>query len=417
VPLTSTYPVTGFPFPILKGITMLRPIPLSLQAQDLLTRSADPSSAQGQRLQDQRGTREGEAASGLPLTGAFQDGAARFLAPIPTPTGRSFVPQDPLGFAPRARIDGLDGAAVTRRVEGRLARLLQLPAVTCLPSMPATIRTALGAALQPGDTVILDHTLFSAMSETVLALNARPLRTPRGSVQGVERRLRRLSATRRFGRLWVAVAALCPQTSTVAEVADLADLCQHYNAGLIVDVSQDLGLVGPDGGGVMEVQGCLGRADLVIGCFARAFGAPGGFVASTAALGPRLQQGRTRKPDISQMATVLAALDLIDSVEGQRRRFRLHALCLRLRNHLMADGVPVLGQASPVVPVRLAPRTAQTCNALMHSAGINVRLLQDPLVARHAPRWCLHLTADHSPADIDTLADLIRDVTRSVMRG
>ncbi|NJS40059.1 MAG: hypothetical protein HC783_14775, partial [Rhodobacteraceae bacterium] len=54
--------------------------------------------------------------------------------------------------------------------------------------------------------------------------------------------------------------------------------------------------------------------------------------------------------------------------------------------------------------------------ALMHSAGIGVSLVQRPAVASHAPRWCLQLSADHSPADIDSLADLIRDVIRSQTR-
>lgn len=396
---------------------MLRPIPLSLQAQDLLTRSTDPSAGKGQRPQDHGANPDWDAGSGPTFAGAFHDSTARFLPQSPPPPSRCFTPQDPLGHASPSPLAGVMDGAIVQWAEDRLAQFLHLPFAICLPSMAATTHTALGAVVRPGDTVILDHALFSAMLETVLTLNAHPLRTPRGSVQGVERRLRRLSAMPRAGRLWVAVSALCPHTSTVAEVADLADLCQHYNAGLIVDVSHDLGLVGPDGAGVMEMQGCLGRADLVLGSLARAFGAPGGFVASRdPALGPRLLQSRTRKPDAAHMAATLAALDLIESVEGQRRRFRLHALGLRLRNHLMADGVPVLGQASPVVPVRLDPRTARACTTLMHSAGISVRLVQEPLVARHAPRWCLHLTADHSPADIDTLADLIRDVTRSLAR-
>ena len=75
-----------------------------------------------------------------------------------------------------------------------------------------------------------------------------------------------------------------------------------------------------------------------------------------------------------------------------------------------------MGKASPLVPVLLPAPTALARTALLESAGPLVTLLQAPSVAGHAPRWRLQLTADHSPADIDDLAELIRDVTRAFDR-
>jgi 7-keto-8-aminopelargonate synthetase-like enzyme len=46
-----------------------------------------------------------------------------------------------------------------------------------------------------------------------------------------------------------------------------------------------------------------------------------------------------------------------------------------------------------------------------------VTLLQAPRVPRHAPRWRVDLSALHSLADIDDLAELIRDVTRAFDRA
>jgi 7-keto-8-aminopelargonate synthetase-like enzyme len=72
----------------------------------------------------------------------------------------------------------------------------------------------------------------------------------------------------------------------------------------------------------------------------------------------------------------------------------------------------VMGQPSPLVPVRLPPGTALARTALLQSAGLAVTLLGPPTVALHAPRWRLQLSADHGPADIDGLADMVRDVVR-----
>jgi glycine C-acetyltransferase len=373
------------------------------QVQDLLTLGSDLPGRAAQHLQ----TRDHSVLQTAPLDEA--------LSPFtPRSRGRSFSAQDPLGMVPQPAITVSDPVHL---LNTRLARLLQLPVALTFPAPDQATRAALGTVLQPGDSVILDAACDSAMFETVWALQARPRRCPAASLTGVERRLRRLSASQGAGRIWVVVPAISPYASAMAEVADLADLCQDFGAGLIVDVTQDLGSIGQFGGGVMEVQGCLGRADVVLGSFARSFCAPGGFVGlRNPDLAHPLRRAQNRPIAPSHAATILAMLDLVESAEGQRRRRRLHAISLRLRNHLLADGVPVLGQPSPIVPVRLSPQTAHACTALMHSAGIGVSLVQRPTVASHAPRWCLSLSADHSPADIDSLADLIRDVIRSQTR-
>lgn len=379
---------------------MLRPIPLNPLVQNLLTLGPGLTNRSAQGMQ-----RPGYGPAGL------AEAAAPFAS---SSVSRCFTPQGPLGLMPQPTFQA---AAPPGLLEVRLANFLRLPKAVTFATRGLSIRAALGSILRAGDAVILDAACDSAMFETVSSLKAAPYRSPPGSLSAVERRLRRLSASRGAGRLWVAVPAISAQASVMAEVADLADLCQHYDAGLIVDVTQDLGATGQFGGGVMEVQGCLGRADVVLGSFSRSFGAPGGFVAlRNPDLAPGLARMQIRPLAASHEATILASLDLMESSEGQRRRRRLHGISLRLRNQLLADGVPVMGHPSPIVPVRLRPETALACTALIQSAGVTVSLLQSPAVAAHATSWCLHLTADHSPADIDSLADLIRDVTRSLAR-
>lgn len=318
------------------------------------------------------------------------------------------------GPAPRL---GLTAPALA--LEARIAAVLQLPHAACFPSGSEAIRLTLRALLRPGDEVIVDSDAHPAMFETVLLARARLHRSPPGSVEGVERRLSRLARQPRRGRLVIAVPALSAHGSRMAELAELATLARLHDALLIADVTHDLGAMGPSGGGVMELQACLGRVDVVVGSFAKCFGAAGGFAAfRNPTLNPARHQGQWQTTALSPVnaAAILAALDLVAAPEGRRRRRNLHGIALRLRNHLMADGVKVLGKASPFVPVLLPPLTALPRTALLESAGPLVTLLQAPSVAAHAPRWRIQLTADHSPADIDDLAELIRDVARAFDR-
>jgi glycine C-acetyltransferase len=158
---------------------------------------------------------------------------------------------------------------------------------------------------------------------------------------------------------------------------------------------------------------------VVVGSFSRCFGANGGFAAvRDIGLCPPLRSGQWRTSALSTVNAVAisAAFDLVEGAEGRRRRRHLHGNSLRLRNHLMADGLRVMGQASHLVPLRLPPATAEARTALLQSAGPQVNLVRAPIVAAHAPRWRIQLSAEHSAADIDDLAELIRDVTRALDR-
>ncbi len=317
------------------------------------------------------------------------------------------------GTAPQL---GLTVPALT--LENRIARFLQLPEAVVFPSGAEAIRATLRCILREGDDVIVDAGAHSAMFDTVRAARATLHRTPPGSADAVERRLRRLATQPRHGRLFVAVPAVSAHASVIADLATLVDLCRDHDATLIVDATHDLGSMAQGGGGVLEIQGCLGRAGIVVGSFAKCFGAAGGFAAfQDQALKQALRMshhGQRQTAALSPVnaAAILAAFDIVDSAPGRTRRRRLHSSALRLRNHLMADGIRVMGQPSPLVPIRLPVMTALPRTALLESAGALVTLLMAPAVAGHAPRWRLQLTADHSAADIDDLADLIRDVTR-----
>jgi 7-keto-8-aminopelargonate synthetase-like enzyme len=339
-------------------------------------------------------------------------------ATLTLPTGLNFLRQDYLALTrlPQSRRAPSATFGQSDALAKRLAGFLGMPTARCHFSGSAAIGAAFQGLLAPEDQIIVDAGAPALMVAAAQATGARVHLTPSGSVDGVERRLHRLSREARKGRLFVAVSAVAPYTSVTADLAELQQLCATYGALLIVDVSHDLGATAPTGRGMMELHGCLGQIDVVLGSFAKCLGAPGGFVAlRDLALADRLAPSAPLSDENATM--ILAGLALIESPEGRRRRRCLHGSILRLRNHLMADGLRVLGQPSPIVPVALPHGSAQAMTTLLRSAGPAVQLLGPPLVARHAPRWRILLTSDHGPANIDDLAELIHDLCRSFARS
>lgn len=340
--------------------------------------------------------------------------------------GLTFFVQDHLGATshPIVRMaaqpidgDGPDDANALAVIEARLATAVGLPAAVTFASAANAIRQTLHALLTPDDHVLIDAACPAALCAAAQASGATLHRFPAASLEGVERRLLRLARTPRRGQLVIVVPAVSAHGSRIWDLAELSALAQAHGALLVVDATQDLGTMGPDGGGVMELQRCLGRADIVLAGLAPCFGAEGG-VAAFRDPGLLATVRRTAQPLVAVNArTILAASALVFSAEGSHRRRLLHRMSLRLRNHLMADGAPVLGNATPLVPVLLPANSALQRAALLESAGPRVTLLQAPTVPRHAPRWRIALSALHSPADIDNLAELIRDVTRAFDRA
>lgn len=331
--------------------------------------------------------------------------------------GLDFASQNPLGLTfPVAPATPTATEAPLAALEHRIAAELRLSDARTFPSPAEAIRHSLTALLRPGDEVLVDAAADSATFETVLTARATLHRFPSGSVEAVERRLNRLARRPRSGRLLIAVPAVSAFGARQSDLFELSGLARQHGALLIVDVSQDFGAMGPNGGGVTEMQGCLGRVDVVLGSLAGCFGVQGGFVATQ---DPGLVQALQRAPRLAEPAAraALAAAAIVFSPLGTSLRRNLHGLSLRLRNHLMADGARVLGSAAPFVPVLLPAPTALPRTALLESAGPRVTLLMPPIVPLQAPRWRIELSARHSLAEIDDLAELIRDVSRAFDRA
>lgn len=366
------------------------------------------------------GRAEADSLFHLPGDGPAQDRKAANLSP--QGLRFDFVTRDPLGLRDLPLSDIVRPGAGTDPVDALQSVLTaELGAAGALvfPSAVDAIRGTLPAFLGPGDDVLVDSCADPVLFETVALTGARLHRYPSASLDGVERRLRRLARNLGAGRLVIVAPAVSARCARVTDVAGLVELARQHGAALVVDVAQDFGVMGQDGRGVMEIQSCLGRVDLVLGCLAGAFGTTGGFVAwGDAGRDAGLRRDRPASASLpaDRAGTALAAATLVFGAEGRRRRRRLHGLSLRLRNQLKAAGLRVPGGAVPFVPVLLPLQTALPRTALLESAGPRVGLLMAPKVPLHAPRWRIELSALHGLADIDDLADLIRDVSRAFDR-
>jgi 7-keto-8-aminopelargonate synthetase-like enzyme len=172
------------------------------------------------------------------------------------------------------------------------------------------------------------------------------------------------------------------------------------------------------------LQGLHGQLDVVMGAFSKTFAANGGFVACRE---PALKEylryyapPNTFSNALSpvQIAVVRECLRIVRSPEGQGRRDALMRAVLALRGGLQGEGMTVLGQPSPIVPVLLGGAAlARRATRELGRAGLLANLVEYPAVAQNSARLRLQVMARHTPEQARQAAMMVAEAWQGVSAG
>ena len=204
----------------------------------------------------------------------------------------------------------------------------------------------------------------------------------------------------------------------LAPLPALARCARAHDLWLVVDDAHGLGVIGASGGGVLEHYGLGSEAvPVLVGTLGKAFGSFGAFVAGSAALIEFLiQKARTylyttALPQPVAAAT-RAALALIRQESG--RRERLAALIARFRAAAAAAAVPLAPSATPIQPIVLGSAAAAlAAQRQLAAAGFWVVAIRPPTVPPGSARLRVTLSAAHTEAQVDALAEQLGSACRA----
>ena len=193
----------------------------------------------------------------------------------------------------------------------------------------------------------------------------------------------------------------------LAPVAALAGIAATHDVWLMTDDAHGIGVVG-GGRGSSFVGGTKVDVPLQMGTLSKAVGSYGGYLCAAQ---PVIDLIRTRaRPFIYStglppgvVAASIAALDLIandsDLVAAPLRKASL--FCARLN---------LPAPESCIVPILLgAPERALAASRLLEDEGYLVTAIRPPTVPEGTARLRLTFSAGHDDADIERLADIVRE--------
>ncbi len=198
----------------------------------------------------------------------------------------------------------------------------------------------------------------------------------------------------------------------IANLKDLCDICERYNALVIVDDSHAVGVIGEHGRGSAEHCKVEGRVDIFTGTLGKALGgASGGYISGRKEVVEILRQ-RSRPYLFSNSLAppiVSASLKVLEILtENVGMTAHLAELTQYYRDRLKAAGFDIIDGIHPIVPIMLydeleAARIAQS----MRDAGIYVVAFSYPVVPKGRARIRTQVSAKHTKEQLDRVIECL----------
>lgn len=231
--------------------------------------------------------------------------------------------------------------------------------------------------------------------------------------------LGQLLAQNGSGTALIATDGVFSMDGDLAPLPQLASLACDHGAWLMVDDAHGIGVLGQQGGGILEHFG-LGQEQvpILMGTLGKALGTFGAFVAGAAPLIETLINSARPYIYTTALPPAVAAASCV-SLELLRRetwrREHLQQLIARLRAGAASLGLPLMASDTPIQPLLLgSSATALAWSQALEAQGILITAIRPPTVPQGSARLRITLSASHDAQQIDQLLDALARVKQQL---
>jgi len=290
-------------------------------------------------------------------------------------------------------------------LEARLAKLKGAEAACVFGSGYLANAGIIPSLIGEADLVLLDELAHACIWAGARLTRGKVIHFRHNDVAQAEELLARYRGD--HPRALIATDGVFSMDGDLAPLPELAALAKRYDAWLLSDDAHGVGVVGA-GRGSSFVTGTKADVPLQMGTLSKAVGAYGGYLCASRAV-VELIRNRARTfvystglpPAIA--AAAIAALDVIESESDLVARPLQNALAFTRR-----VGLP--DAQSSIVPVIIGDeQKALAASRLLEVEGFAVIAIRPPTVPKGTARLRLTFSAAHPQAEIERLADIVRD--------
>ncbi len=282
---------------------------------------------------------------------------------------------------------------------------------SCFDANGGLFETLLG----PDDAIISDQLNHASIIDGVRLCKAKRFRYANNNMAELEQCLKD-AASARFRM--IATDGVFSMDGTIANLPEICDLADRYDALVMVDDSHATGFYGPTGRGTPEYHGVQKRIDVITSTLGKALGgASGGFTTGHADIIKILRQrsrtylfSNTLCPIIAH--TTLRVLEHLSSSTALRDQLEKNTALFR--SGMEKRGFSIRPGDHPIVPIMIgdAAQAARMAEQLLDK-GIYVVGFSYPVVPHNTARIRVQVSAAHSEADLTRAMDAFAQVQQA----
>lgn len=279
---------------------------------------------------------------------------------------------------------------------------------SCFDANGGLFETLLGEE----DAVISDELNHASIIDGIRLCKAKRYRYKNNNMQDLRAKLEEAKDCR---IKLIATDGVFSMDGIVADLKNICDLAEEYDALVMVDDSHAAGFMGATGRGTPEHCGVNGRVDIITGTFGKALGgASGGFTSGRKEIIDLLRQRSRPYLFSNTLAPAVAAgsikvLDLIENDFSMRQK--LFDNTKLFAEKIKEIGLDVMDGGTPIIPVMLYDehKAVEMARRMMEK-GVYVVAFSYPVVPKGKARIRTQLSAALSKEDILYIVDCFRQV-------
>jgi len=256
------------------------------------------------------------------------------------------------------------------------------------------------ALVSSQDTIVIERNAHSCLFDGAKLSGAKIRLFERTQPDDLAKVLRLTRKLHPDGKILIVAESMHSMDGDLLPLPEVVQLKEQYGAWLLLDEAHGGGVFGPKGSGWAAEDNLTSKVEIQMGTLGKSLGSSGGFVAASSEIIQHLMNeartflfGTALAP--AQAAAALAALEVVQSQEGDDLRHRLQSNIQLLRAHRSTS---VRG---PIQPIHCADnQKALDISQHLLETGIYVPAIRPPTVPDGTARLRVSLSSLHSPEDI-----------------
>lgn len=272
------------------------------------------------------------------------------------------------------------------------------------------------AALADKDTtLVLDSYSHACILDGTFLAAGVPGRAPevRFFNHNSARSLERILKTRERKNALVLVEGVYSLDGDKAHLAEFVEICERYEAVLVVDDAHGTGTLGERGTGILEETGLIDRVPVVVSTFSKTFGGIGGILLGTSEVVDLIKHNArsflfSASLPVPVVAAAATILDMLEE-DGPAMVRELHDKAGYFRGKLLEAGFELGASNTHIMPVMCREeRKTLFMHVALLECGVLMVPLTYPSVKHGEERLRVNITRGHSQEDMDTALELLK---------